>query len=182
MHEIAVSGGGASYSIDKTSSRLALPIDLSESVEEVQVIYEDEALSGFKSKVLKLVENEQKVLIILPFGRINLNILKSKLPKDNFIVHKLNDANEEEACEWIRGSSSKKFLVADNYTVIGFEFDTVIIVANEDKKDNISSLCQRATARLIVCLLTPSPPSSPPPSPPPPRTPFSRRLKSCSIA
>ena len=75
---------------------------------------------------------------------------KSRLPKDSFIVHTWNDANEEEACEWISGKSGKKFLITDHWTVAGYEFDIVIIVASEHLKDQISSVCQRATARLIV--------------------------------
>ena len=56
--------------------------------------------------------------------------------------------DEDEASEWISGRSEKKFLIADEVTVAGYEFDTVIIVTDK----MISSLCQRATARLIVCL------------------------------
>ena len=52
----------------------------------------------------------------------------------------------------ISGKSKKKFLIADEYTVTGYEFDTVIIVTNQRWLNSIPSLCQRATARLIVCL------------------------------
>ena len=147
MHDITVYGNGFG-----TKSRLALPIDLSESVEEVRLIHEDEDLSNFQSNVLNLVGNEQKVLIIVHYSS-KLDLVESKLPQGSFVVHTLwNEANEEEACEWINERSGKKFLIADEYTVAGFEFDTVILVTDETLKGRISSVCQRATARLIVCI------------------------------
>merc|ERR1711971_1292836 len=149
-HTIEVSGSG--YVGNKVSTKLALPIDLSESVEEVRLIYDDANLSNLQTSVLNLVKNEQKVLIILPYSSSKLDLVKRKLPQDSFIVHKYNELIEEEACEWISGRSSKKFLIADDETVAGYEFDTVTIVAHKDHKDDISSVCQRATARLIVCL------------------------------
>jgi len=150
VHDIYVSASG--YSIGTVNSRLAFPIDLNESVEEVSVINDDGNLSNFQSNVLSLVENEQKVLII-DHTSAKLGLIKTKLLQDSFIVHKYNEANEEEeACEWINGKSGKKFLIADHRTVAGYEFDTVIIVVSEDYKDIISNLCQRATARLIVCI------------------------------
>ena len=126
-------------------------MDLHQSAEEVCMIHEDENLSNFQTNVLSLVENEKRVLIILA-NSDKLDLVKSKLPQDSFIVHKYDESNEEEACEWISGKSGKKFLIADHRTVAGYEFDTVIIVTDEDYKDEISSVCQRATARLIVCL------------------------------
>jgi len=156
VHQIEVSGSGSGVGnpdpAAKVSSELALPIDLSESVEEVCLIHEDSNLSNFQTSVLNLVENEQRVLMILPYYGEKIYLVERKLPQDSFIVHKLNEANEEEACEWISGRSSNKFLIADQQTVAGYEFDTVIIVAPEYAKDLISSMCQRATARLIVCL------------------------------
>ena len=150
MQEVEVSGSGGNSGHNKVSSKLALPIDLSESVEEVRLIHEDANLSNLQTSVLKLVKNDQKVLIILPYSD-KLDLVKSKLPQDSFIVHKYCEANEEEACEWISGRSGKKFLIADHHTVAGYEFDTVIIVTTELRKDRIASVCQRATARLIVC-------------------------------
>ena len=72
--EISVSGygdfgPGPNVAIDlevapnEMHSRLALPTDLSESVEEVCLVHEDANLSGFQSNVINLVENEQKVHI-----------------------------------------------------------------------------------------------------------------------
>ena len=152
MHDIIVSASG--FSVGSVKSRLALPIDLNESVEEVSVFIEDANLSNFQSNVLSLVENEQKVLIINYFSRRTgiFDLIEPKLPQESFIVHKYDEANEEEACKWISGRSGKKFLITDQDTVAGFEFDAVIIVVEKIDKDNISSLCQRATARLIVCL------------------------------
>ena len=149
VHDITVSASG--YIAGRVNSRLALPIDLNESVEEVSVINEDANLSNFQSNVLSLVDNEQKVLIIKCHSE-KLDLIKNKLPQDSFIIHSFIEADEEEeACEWISGKSGKKFLITDDETVDGYEFDTVIIVVPEDEKDRISSLCQRATARLIVC-------------------------------
>ena len=137
---------------DKLRSRLALPIDLNESVSEVLVIHEDTNLSYFDVSVLSLMENEHKVLLIMAFSNDKLHLIKNKLPENNFIIHTNDEKNEEEACEWVCGKSSKKFLIADADTVAGYEFSTVIMVVHKDMKDNVSSLCQRATARLIVCL------------------------------
>ena len=95
-----------------------MSIDLSESVEEVHLIHEDADLSNFQSNVLNLVENEQKVLIILAYSLI-LDLVKSKLPQDNFIVHKWHESHNKEAYEWISGRSGKKFLIADHWTVAG---------------------------------------------------------------
>ena len=150
MHDIDVSGS-SSYGVETVNSKLALPIDLSESAEKVCLVHEDDNLSNFQDKVLSLVINEQKVLII-DASVDKLDLLKIKLPHDSFIVHTMYETNEEEACEWISGTSGKKFLIAEQETVAGYEFDTVIIVTPEYRKDDISSVCQRATAKLIVCL------------------------------
>ena len=145
-------GGSGSYIGDKVSSKMALPLDLSASVDEVKVIQSDQNLSNFDENVLNLVKNDKKVLVIAHFSEA-LNLVKKKIPKDNFIVHVHNEANEKEAGDWISGESDKKYLIADHYTVAGFEFETVIIVTRENYKDQISSLCQRATAKLIVCTI-----------------------------
>ena len=61
------------------------------------------------------------------------------------------DANEKEVCDWISDRSNKKYLITDHLTVTGFEFDTVLIVADLQFKNDISNLYQRATAKLILC-------------------------------
>jgi hypothetical protein len=61
------------------------------------------------------------------------------------------EANEKEVCDWISGASKKKYLITDHLTVTGFEFETVVIVSDEQDKDNISNLYQRSTAKLILC-------------------------------
>ena len=146
VYEITLSARGYGTLL---KSRLVLPIDLSNSVGEVCVITDDSNLSNFQNKVLNLVENEPQVLIIEYFTR-KLDLIKNKLPQDSFIVHTYWQVNEAEASEWITGKSGKKFLIADDNTVPGFEFGTVIIVAHS-KRHISSTLCQRATARLIVC-------------------------------
>ena len=109
-------------------------------------------MSDFDENVLKLVENDKKVLVIFTYvTRKDFDLVKNKIAKDNHIVHVYDEANEKEAGDWISGESDKKYLIADWGTVAGFEFDTVIIVTPEYRKKQISSLCQRATAKLIVC-------------------------------
>ena len=117
--------------IDKLRSRLALPIDLNESAAEVLEIHEDTNLSYFDVSALSLVENEHKVLLIMAFSNDKLHLIKNKLPENNFIIHTNDEKNEVEACEWVCGKSSKKFLIADADTVAGFEFSTVIMVVAE---------------------------------------------------
>ena len=152
MHDIAVSGNGYASGGHAVNSRLALPMDLHQSAEEVCMIHEDANLSNFRTNVLSLVKNEKKVLIIFAHSFSKLDLVKSKLPQDSLIVHAYDEANEEEACEWISGKSGKKFLIADHQTAAGYEFDTVIVVTTELRKDRIASVCQRATARLIICI------------------------------
>ena len=73
------------------------------------------------------------------------------------IVHGAwNEANEEETVDWITDQSNKKYLITDHLTVTGFEFDTVIIVADENFKDEISNLYQRAKSKLILCCFSES--------------------------
>ena len=62
--DVTVSGSTA-YADDRVSSKMALPLDLTASVEEVKVIQSDRNLSNFNENVLKLVENDKKVLIIM---------------------------------------------------------------------------------------------------------------------
>ena len=57
---------------------------------------------------------------------------------------------EEKARDWIAGNSDEKFLITDEWTVAGYEFDTVILVAYDHQMRGISSVCQRARAKLIV--------------------------------
>ena len=156
VHEVAITGvhGYINATVNSTMSR---PVDLTESV-EVKVCYVDENLTSFEDKVLKLVQNEKKVLIIVvsDFSPIS-DLVISKISQDDVIVHLAwNDVNEEETIDWITDRSVKKYLVTDHLTVTGFEFDTVIIVANEHFKDEISNLCQRAKSKLILCCFSES--------------------------
>ena len=41
--------------------------------------------------------NEKRVLFILAYAPEKLDLVKSKLPQDNFIVHTRNEKNKEEA-------------------------------------------------------------------------------------
>ena len=137
---------------------MSRPVDLTESVEEVQVCYVDENLTGFEDKVLKLVENEKKVLIIVisDFSQ-SFDLVRSKIAQNDVIVHGAwNEVNETEASDWITEKSEKKYLITDHLTVTGFEFDTVIIVADENFKDEISNLYQRARSKLILCCFSES--------------------------
>ena len=137
---------------------MSRPVDLTESVEKVQVCYVDENLTGFEDKVLILVENEKKVLIIIisDFSQI-FDLVRSKIAQDDVIVHGAwNEINETEASDWITEKSEKKYLITDHLTVTGFESDTVIIVADENFKDEISNLYQRARSKLILCCFSES--------------------------
>ena len=137
---------------------MSRPVDLTESVEEAKVCYVDEHLTSFQDNVLKLVQNEKKVLIIVvsDFSQI-FDLVRSKIADHDVIVHGAwNEVNEEEAVDWITNRSDKKYLITDHLTVTGFEFDTVIIVADENFKDEISNLYQRAKSKLILCCFSES--------------------------
>ena len=129
------------------------PVDLTESVEEAKVCYLDENLTSFDTRVLKWVNNEKNVLIIVvsDFPAM-FDLVKVQIAQDDVIVHGAwNDVNEEETIDWITNRSDKKYLITDHLTVTGFEFDTVIIVAEEKDEKEISSLYQRARSKLILC-------------------------------
>ena len=135
------------------NSMMSMPVDLVESVEEVKVCNLDENLTGFQNEILKLVENEKKVLIIVvsDFSPI-FDLVISKIAQDDVVVHTAwNEVNEEETIDWIADKSDKKYLITDHLTVTGFEFDTVIIVADEELRHEISNVCQRAKSKLILC-------------------------------
>ena len=129
---------------------MALPVDLCESVEEVQVWDTDETLSDFQEKVLPLVEKDAKVLVIVVSDLSDtFDLVMSKISPDDVILY--HESNEEEALDWITDESNKKYLITDHITVTGFEFETVLIVADAEFKDEISSLYQRATGKLVIC-------------------------------
>ena len=129
------------------------PVDLTESVEEAKVCYLDENLTSFETRVLKWVKNEKKVLIIVVSDEEPIfGLVRDQIAQDDVIVHGAwNDVNEEETIDWITNRSDKKYLITDHLTVTGFEFDTVIIVAEEKDENEISSLYQRARSKLILC-------------------------------
>ena len=58
-----------------------------------------------------------------------------------------HESNEEEALDWITDKTNIKHFI----TVTGFKFETVLIVADAEFKDEISSLYQRATGKLVIC-------------------------------
>ena len=129
-----------------------------ESVQEVKVCNLDENLTSFQENVLKLVQNDEKVLIIVvsDFSPI-FDLVISKIAQDDLVVHTAwTEVNEEEAIDWITDKSDKKYLITDHLTVTGFEFDTVIIVANEELRHEISNVCQRAKSKLILCCFSKS--------------------------
>ena len=129
---------------------MALPVDLCESVEEVQVWDTDENLSDFQEKVLPFVVNDAKVLVIVVSDlKHTFDLVMSKISPDDVILY--HESNEEEALDWIIDESNKKYLITDHITVTGFEFETVLIVADAEFKNEISSLYQRATGKLVIC-------------------------------
>ena len=145
------------------NSMLSRPVDLIESVEDAIVCYLDENLTSFEDKVLKLVQNEKKVLIIAVSDSSPIfDLVISKIAQDDVIVHTAwNEVNEEETIDWITDKSDKKYLITkllitDHLSVTGFEFDSVIIVADEELKNEISNVCQRAKSKLILCCFSES--------------------------
>ena len=64
VHEVTITGvhGYMNATVNSTMSR---PVDLVDSVEETTVCNLDENLANFQDTVLKLVQNEKKVLIIV---------------------------------------------------------------------------------------------------------------------
>ena len=152
VQEVAITGVHG-YVNATVNSRMCRPLDLTESVEEAKVCYLDENLTSFETRVLKWVKNEKKVLIIVvsDFSAI-FDLVKGQIAQDDLIVHGArNDVNEEETIDWIDDISNKKYLITDHLTVTGFEFDTVIIVADEELRHEISNVCQRAKSKLILC-------------------------------
>ena len=152
MHEVSITGvhGYMNATVNSTMSR---PVDLVESVEEAKVCNLDENLTNFQDNVLKLVQNEKKVLIIVVSDEEPIfGLVRDQIAQDDVIVHTAwNEVNEEETIDWIADKSDKKYLITDHLTVTGFEFDTVIIVAEEKDEKEISSLYQRARSKLILC-------------------------------
>ena len=134
---------------------MSRPVDLIESVEEPKVCHLDENLTSFQGEVLELVQNERKVLIIVVSDEEPIfGIVRDQIPQDDVIVHTAwNEVNEEETIDWIDDKSNKKYLITDHLTVTGFEFDTVIIVADGELRHEISNVCQRAKSKLILCCL-----------------------------
>ena len=81
-------------------------------------------------------------------------LVRDHIAQDDVIVHTAwNEVNEEETIDWIDDKSNKKYLITDHLTVTGFEFDTVIIVADGELRHEISNVCQRAKSKLILCCL-----------------------------
>ena len=81
VYEIAVSeSSGYAGSVN---SRLALPMDLTQSAEKVCLIHEDANLSNFQCNVLSLVENEQKVLIIDYYSK-KLDLINILIQENTF--------------------------------------------------------------------------------------------------
>ena len=137
------------------NSTMSRPVDLVESVQEVKVCNLDEDLTNFQDEVLELVQNEKKVLIIVVSDEEPIfGLVRDQIAQDDVIVHTAwNEVNEEETIDWIDDKSNKKYLITDHLTVTGFEFDTVIIVADGELRHEISNVCQRAKSKLILCCL-----------------------------
>ena len=157
VHEVTITGVHG-YVNATVNSMMSRPVDLIESVEEPKVCHLDENLTSFQENVLKLVQNDKKVLIIVvsDFSPI-FDLVISKISQDDLIVHTAwTEVNEEEAIDWITDKSDKKYLITDHLTVTGFEFDTVIIVADEELRHEISNVCQRAKSKLILCCFSES--------------------------
>ena len=135
------------------NSTMYRPVDLVESVQEVKVCNLDENLTSFQDEVLELVRTEKKVLIIVVSDEEPIfGLVRDQITQDDVIVHTAwNEVNEEETIDWIDDKSEKKYLITDHLTVTGFEFDTVIIVADEELRHEISNVCQRAKSKLILC-------------------------------
>ena len=77
------------------------------------------------------------------------DLFRDKVTKENCIVYR-SWFGEEDALDWIIGKSNKKFLITDEWTVAGFEFNTMILLAYDHQMTGVSSVCQRAKAKLIV--------------------------------
>ena len=103
-----------------------------------------------ENTLLREVEEEDNVLVLDLDNTEKLSdLFRAKVSKENSIVYR-SWLGEEDALDWVLGKSSKKFLITDEWTVAGFEFDTMIILGYDHQMNDISSVCQRAKAKLIV--------------------------------
>ena len=141
---------GAPYSVEHAArttmrSRISIPQDLCPSEQEVKIFKSQEF-----SKVLDEIQEEEQVLVVVTAK--TLNWVKKRLPVNNSLMHCFKHLSEESAVlDWIAGRSNKKFLISDEWTVSGYEFHTVILIAQDDQMHCLSSVKQRAIAKLIVC-------------------------------
>ena len=126
-------------------SRISIPQDLCSSEQEVKIFKAQEF-----SKVLDEIQEDEQVLVVVTAK--TLNWVKKRLPVNNSLMHCFKYLSEESAVlDWIAGRSNKKFLISDEWTVSGYEFHTVILIAQDDQMHCLSSVKQRAIAKLIVC-------------------------------
>ena len=141
---------GAPYSVEHAArttmrSRISIPQDLCPSEQEVKIFKSQEF-----SKVLDEIQEDEQVLVVVTAK--TLNWAKKRLPVNNSLLHCFKHLSEESAVlDWIAGRSNKKFLISDEWTVSGYEFHTVVLIAQDDQMHGLSSVKQRAIAKLIVC-------------------------------
>ena len=147
---LQVSVDGAPYSIHHPArttmrSKIAIPQDLCPSEQKVKIFKIHEF-----SKVLDEIQEEEQVLVVVTVK--DLNWVKKLFPANSFLLHCSERPSQENAVhQWIAGRSDKKFLISDEWMVSGYEFHTVILIAQDHQMHGLSTVKQRAIAKLIVC-------------------------------
>ena len=133
LHTVMVTGApysSLSQARTKMKSKIAMPLDVCEG-EKVTFIQkcQSEFQAGF-SKALDSVTDEKQVLIIvLDNTNTLIDLVKQGLSGQEYLDHlSWSPCDEKEVASWIEGTSDVKFVITDEWTVAGFEFDTVILI------------------------------------------------------
>ena len=158
--KLQVKVDGAPYSTGHEArttmiSKIVIPQDICESEGEVQVI------EDYFSNALIEVKDYKQVLVVVTANFKSEDLVdffeKRGMSKNDFLLYCCGyPCEEKEIHEWVTGNSEKKFLITDEWTVAGYEFDVIILVVRDDQMHGISTVCQRTISKLIVCQISTS--------------------------
>ena len=147
LHTVMVTGApysSLSHARTEMKSKIAIPKDICKGENVIFLErFQSEFHLGF-AEVLNAVRDEKQVLIIVMNNTNTLTDLIKESEQEYLDHRSWSQCWEKEVDSWIAGASDVKFVITDEWTAAGFEFDTVILIGySHEMSLSQGSLSQR---------------------------------------